>query len=340
MSVGLATAILATVSVGSATAITRGHGDGLSVAAKNPLVAERAYLGKVRPITVKVFTAVAPEQRVLDQIVTPKAGDAFAARDALAHGDALRQIRAARARIAHLAAPTQLANARKGMLRSASGLIRALKALHALSNDNDGRHLMSHVNKAGLRFSSSAQTFLTAVGEAFDAVHRGAPKHVGPHMKTPATRTSWIFAADRSCAAAAFKLADIHKYDGVQTLSAAESWDRLWQKGLDVAGRKLAAAPRPTAGTKLPRALRSRLHILRYGAKLFGQQLAGFHAASYSTLTRTQNQIHDLQPSMRALGKELRRYGAVNCGQIVALWGGAKHLLVTPQRKHHKTVSA
>lgn len=336
----LAIAIVATLGTGTAAAMTRGGSVAGIAAAQHtdPVVAQRAYLAKLAPVANRIYLAVSPAQHVLNAIDTPHAGDAFAARDALANGESLVRLTAAQRSLMRLAAPTGLTAQRHQLLTTTRGMIAALKALRSLRNDSDGRHLMSRVTKLGARLTVAAGNFDTAVDVTYQVVNRAEPKGFSIYRKAPVTQTSWIFGADRSCSAAEFTLSDLIKYRTVSSVSDAEALDRLWAHGLAVASHRIRAVPTPHGPARLPRTLSSRLRVLKYNSRLFAKLRSGLQHQSLSTVSAASDQIHSLQPSLRTLGKDLRSYGAVSCGQIIGIWGGNKHLL-TVVSQHHRTLS-
>ena len=83
--VAVSTALALTV--GADVAVLAGGATGVGVHSHgHSLAVERQYLGEVRPIAARIYAAISPAQDVVDRIAEPQSGDAFSARDALAHG--------------------------------------------------------------------------------------------------------------------------------------------------------------------------------------------------------------------------------------------------------------
>src|SRR5581483_242491 len=127
----------------------------------------------------------------------------------------------------------------------------------------------------------------------------------------------------------------------LSSLSNVEARGRLWMHALSKAGHAITSLPKPLGGSALPRTLRTRLHLLSYGSRVFARQLSALQQRSISSFTKASGQIHDVLPSLRALGSAMRSYGAVNCGEIIRVWGSAKRAPTSSSSTthHHHALS-
>jgi hypothetical protein len=291
------------------------------------LAAERRYVGEIRPIAARIYAAVSPAQDVVDHVAEPRYGDSFSARDALAHGDALTLLRSARHALMRLNPPSALATEQRQMVAGTDRIVAALTRLRGLSKNESSDHLMAVINGVGSTQLSNAEArYDDGIREAFRAVHRKAPRDFqGVSLPAPASRTGWIFSADRSCDAAQLHLAGLAKYQNTHTPSAGESIDALWTRVLTKTERTLVSLPRPRRASALPRTLRTRLRVLTYTAKLFTDARAGIRDRNVPAVVRAASEVRAAEPSLRVLGRAMRQYGAVSCGGIVEMWGG-KHV--------------
>jgi hypothetical protein len=331
-------AVALALTVGADVAIAAGGADGVAGIGGHgtSLAAERQYLKTLRPVATRIYAAVSPAQNIIDQIAEPHAGDAFSARDALAHGDALGKLRSARRALSRLDAPGPLAVQQRQMVAGTDAMIKALASMHGLAKNTNSTHLLAVINGVGsTRMPDAEMKYDRALRAAFRTGHWQAPNDFrARHLHAPVSQTGWIFGADRTCNAAALNLTDVIKYRNPQTLSDAESAGRVWMRALGKAGRKLTSLARPHGASALPRALRDRLHLVTYTSRLFAHELSGVRAQSISEMNRAVDQIRGSEPSMRVLGRALKSYGAVSCGAIVAVWGG-KHVATTSNHGHH-----
>src|SRR5690242_16254658 len=85
--------LAAVTSVDVVVAQDRREHDRKVAAARAERRAERAFLAKLTPVADDVFRAAAPVQAVLAALAEPGPDDIFAARDALAHGGSLAELR-------------------------------------------------------------------------------------------------------------------------------------------------------------------------------------------------------------------------------------------------------
>jgi hypothetical protein len=319
---------------GTAAAAGRSHH---AIAADNSAVA--AYLRSLRPIAANVIAAVGPAEDVMDAIALPHAGDAFAARDALAHGDAMQRLELARGALARLHAPTELAAKQRDLITATRQMTTALKALHSLSSLLNGARIIAKIDLlSGSKLATAEGKWDGAIEAAYHASGASAPHDFTNYRHAPRSRTRWIFGADRACTAASFKLGDLRKLENVQTLASAEAWARRWARVLSFVGHRLTGLKQPTGASALPRLLRSRLKVLLFNSKVFSRQLAGLKNASFSAVEKTDEQIHEILPSLRALSAEMNGYGAHSCGLIIGLWGG-KRPSTTSGGHHPRSVS-
>jgi len=327
LSAALAVALLATLAAGITVAARGGGGIAGVGRADDPVVADRTYLVSLQPIAAQVHAAVGPAVHVLAQINEPHAGDAFAARDALAHGEALARMRVVHAKLGRLKPPGELSSQHHKMVAAVRKMITALVRLHGFAGLTNGSRLITKFNIVGQgRFEGALQDWDDALAAAYRVrnLHEpGSLTRTLPH--SPRSRTGWIFGADRSCSAATYKLVNVEKYRDVPTVSAVESFDGIWQRTLAFVGHRITKLPHPRGAAALPTQLRSRLRLFAYDSRLFGRQLDGLRRESLSSVSRSQEQIHEVLPSLRALSSALRSYGAVSCGLIVGVWSG-KHL--------------
>lgn len=338
----IAVGILATLGVDIATAAQGGSGTAVAAARSHPGVASdvQHYLDSVRPIAAQVLSAIAPAEHIAEAIVEPRPGSAFAARDAVVHGGTINQMRTASAALAHLKAPATMAADQRQMVAAAGQLTRTMEAFRGLTSIVNGTHLVAAIDRISSdRLSAGEGNWNVALIKTFDAAHESVPRNFSTgQLGSAVTHTSWVFHADEACSAASYKLAGISKLRGVETLAAAEQWDRLWAKAFTFVSKRIGGLKRPTGAGSLPRVLQARLKLLGFNARLFNRQITGLKHESLSQVERTDAQIRDAQGSLRVLAQQLNSYGAESCGLVIGMWGGK--LPAGSHHSHHASVSA
>lgn len=329
--VAIGIGLLGTVGADIATAATSGGGSNAAAATTSShqssglSSAEVAYLRSLRPVAEKVLDALGPAENVMSAITEPHAGDAFAARDALVHGDALRQLAVAQQELGTLRPPTSFAAHQRGMVSAARQMAADLRQIRSMRSLVNGTRIIAKLdNLSGSKLATAEGKWDAAVEAAYERSNVGTPRDFTNFTHVPVSSTKWIFEADRTCSAASFKLANTRKYANEHTLAGAEKFDRLWARVLQFTGHRLAGLKRPAGASALPQPLRSRLKVLMFNSKVFTHQVAGLKAENLSAVDRAGDQIRELMPSLRVLASELSSYGAHTCGLVINLWSGKR----------------
>jgi hypothetical protein len=319
ISVGL----LVTLGVDIAAAAQGGITPTASAARHDDSAAVRTYLSGLRPVAMKVAAANAPAERVMTEIITPHAGDAFAARDALVYGETLTTLRSARAGLSQLHPPAALASQQRTLMSAVTSMTTAMRKVHALSSETNGVKLTAGLDEfADNSLASAIGDWKTALHSAYRIGHVAAPT-AGDGARA-ATRTAWIFGADRACSAASFRIADVNRRYNTSTVSGAEQYNRKWEATLTWISKRITALPRPHAASALPHLLAARLRLLAFNASQFRRLNTALRAQRLPAVERELNQIAQLRPSLRQFAGELDRYGARTCGLVIGSWGGKR----------------
>jgi hypothetical protein len=324
--VALALGLVAVMCVDVAVADQRRAHDRKVAAARAERRAERAYLERLRPLVVRVYRAAAPEQAVLDALADPEPTDVYAARDAFAHGRATADLAALAATLHRLAPPAALR-------QQTASLTKAVDDMHAAAADL-GSHAgdTSFADLADALNGDSATAFGTATAAFVDAVVAAfAHRQMTPPFDTPddgpdpgPTATSWIFGADRGCAAAYIRLLPVIKLQKQSSLAAARADIRLWSTTLLGLAKTFDRLPRPTGTASLPRALLLRLPAIRANGQVFAGQLRAIDRHDPTSYDAGVARLHELLPALGQLGRQMRAYGAVDCAIIMGGWAGDK----------------
>ncbi|HVV75377.1 MAG TPA: hypothetical protein VHC43_05015 [Mycobacteriales bacterium] len=325
----IAVGILATLGVDIAQAA---GGSGPDRAA-----AERTYLAQLRPIAVSIHNAMAPAEKVISAITQPHAGDAYAARDALVHGDALAGLDAARAQLAKLEAPAQLAKQQHDLVTAAAKMDNALRRVRSLVGVT-GMPLENAINRVSEgNLAVGAGDWQIALNQAFASEALTQPPGLGFEDQAPASRTAWIFRADRSCSAASYLIGDVVRLSQEHTLQADEAVEGHLSHMVSWLDKRLSVLPKPSGSSALPARLTLRLHTLGFTAKVFNKLRTGLARSNFALIGRGVNQLDQVKSTLRALAADMSRYGATSCGVVIGQWAGKD---VAPQQSHHKAVSA
>jgi hypothetical protein len=313
----IAVGIVATVGVDIAAATT---GSGPSAAS-----VEHSYLAQLRPIALRVHDAVAPTERVLHALVEPQPGDAYAARDALVHGDALAGLQSAQVDLQKLTPPTQLAAQQTDLLSAAKLMEGALRGVRGLA-DASGVHLLNQMNQVsnGSLWTGEAK-WGAALDKAFATGKLTPPPGLGsPTDRAPASRTAWIFGADRTCSAGSYLIDGASvQFLGDESLTAAETLYRRWHHAVAWIDQKLTALPKPSGAT-LPRPLEVQMRALGFTAGLYSQLPVALARADSTRIARLLNQLTEAKATLRGLSSGISRYGAKTCGLVIGILGGKR----------------
>jgi hypothetical protein len=319
----IALGLAATLSVDIAHA-TGGSGNSVAARRHSALSADRAYLAALRPVAVKVHDAITPAQTVMTAILEPHAGDAYAARDALVHGDALAGVHAARLALQHLHVPAGMAKPQHDLLVAAKQMENALRRARTWTSIA-GNHLFNAVNNFGDGgMTTGASNWEVALNDAYAKVHQNTPSAFATWTHASPSRTDWIFVADRSCSAATYKLGNLDQLIQERTEASIQAFNHHWESALNWLGSKLQALPRPSGTEAVPSALRARLRTLHFNAQIYARMISAIRYHSLSGVERAINQLAQVRATLRSLSSEMNRYGARSCGLIIGQWGGKR----------------
>jgi len=333
----IAIGLLGTVGADIVTAVT---GSGTAVAAGSHHAGHgqsddvTAYVNALRPLAVQLRVAVAPDEKIIEAIAVPRAGDAFAARDAVTHGTTLSAVRTVSKRLAALKAPAPMASHHRDMSRAVGSIEAAMAKLQTLRNLQNPAHLVARIDEIGSNQLETAEgNWDAALQAAFRLAHAKAPLDFSRgHLVAPVSRTSWIFNADRTCTAASYRLAGLAELAKNPSLSNGEKLARRWSRTMNWTGGRLAAIKRPRGVSRVPATLRSHLRVLGAVGKIFGQELGFIRNQNFAGAARSVEQLREISGSVELLASAMNRYGAHSCGLVIGSWGSS-----SPH--HHSSVS-
>jgi hypothetical protein len=322
----IAAGLVAVTCVDVAVAQQRREHDRKVAAARAERRAEVAFLAKLTPVADDVYRAAAPVQTVLAALADPGPDDIFAARDALAHGGSLAALRSLSKRVHALRAPVGLRESTASLVKAVDAMKDALTGLSANGDEQKFDALAEALGgDDATGFGVAQSDFVEAVVASYGH-QRAKPPFTsdtdGPRLR--GTSTTWIFTADKSCDTAYVGLLPLVKLEKQTSLSALRQIVTLWSRQLSRLAVAFARLPRPSDARRLPLAVTSRLGIIKSNAAIFNRELRAIANRDAASFDLADRQLHELLPSLAQLGKAMRSYGAVHCGQIMAIWAGDK----------------
>jgi hypothetical protein len=324
------------IAVGLVVTLAVGIAAGAAGSSPSAASQDKAYLAKLRPVAVAVHNAVAPVIRVISLLYEPHAGDSLAARDALIHGEAFSSLHSARLELAKLTAPRGLAQEQQKLLAAARLMEHALQGAHAFASES-GWRLSDAINQFGDGdILTGTNAWRDALNDAYATAHLSAPPSLGIAGEvSPPSRTAWIFAADRSCTAASYRVFDAFQRERPHSRTATEAAVGGFAQALSWIGGRLSSLPKPTGASALPRDLQAGLPSFKFDAKVFDQLRAGLIGHDPGMLASAVDQLEQARSSLWSLSKAFDRYGAASCGRAVRFWTGQ-----VPASRRQPNVSA
>jgi len=318
--------LAAVTSVDVVVAQDRREHDRKVAAARAERRAEQAFLVKLTPVANDVFRAAAPVQAVLAALAEPGPDDIFAARDALAHGGSLAELRKLSTALHALRPPVGLRAQTASVIEAVDAMKDALSGLSAHGNETKFDALAEALDGDDASGFGSAQgDFIEAVVASYGRQHARPPftsDADGPRLR--GTSTSWIFAADKACDTAYLGLLPVVKLEKQKTLSSLKQVVVLWSRELSGLAAAFARLPQPRDADRLPAAVTTRLGVIKTNAAIFDREVRAVTRRDADGFDLAERQLHELLPSLAQLGKAMRAYGAVHCGLIIAIWAGDK----------------
>jgi hypothetical protein len=315
----IAVGLVATLGVDIAQAASGGSGPSAATQ-------QRAYLERLRPIAVRVHDAVSPIEHMMSRIVEPHFGDAYAARDALIYGGSLAAVESALADLRKITAPVGLVSQQRQLVAAASAMHEALGDAPdlALLDDVD---LSYAVNGYGVGpLAVNAVKWQVALEAAFKGRAAVPPGLHTTGNRAPASRTEWIFGADRSCMRAVLMLTPASRRvvaDNRTPATLQDYWEH-WRHTIDWFGGKLAALPNPAGADALPKQFVAHLKALPFDAAVAARLKTALARGDQDRVLRAFDQLSQIRAGLRLLGADFKRYGARICGTAVSSFAGVR----------------
>lgn len=289
--------------------------------------AERHYLQQLQSVALDVGHAAAPVATILVALGEYAPGDLYAARDALARGNAASLLKSVETQLSAIRAPQPLRALAKQMSHDVEMMRTAALDLGSHVSTTNYEQLSTALNgDSSSAFEDAAGDFASTLSEAFSRQHLTPPFNaIGPGPLDGGSATDWIFGADRACVGADNALAAGDKYLNSDSLPALEALTRVWIRALSGVATAFERLRQPQGSAVLPSAIRDRLGVLRAGQRAFQAELNAVLNHDADGVIAAFDRVDALTPALGQLSKAMRSYGAAVCGDVMDEWAGVKH---------------
>lgn len=294
-------------------------------AAHEQLLRERTqYADALRGVAKRVYTDVLPVQHILDTLMTPHAGDIYAARDALANDASVESLRADLHRLDALRAPAGYGAAHRHLRAALEHMADVVAKMRKRADVRNPVTLNSDlVDSDNTGLISSEGAWRTALRDLYRTRHESPPATpmTGSAKHPPESLVGWVFEADRRCI-----VADVASIPLVRRLKTNSFDTAAMRRGALISRRlvrKLMALPVPRVGRdQLRQLVLSRLRSLDALSRAVSDAADAIDARNAGAAGRAVDRIRTTHVALRALARGFGHYHAVACQNFVGPAGG------------------
>lgn len=284
--------------------------------------AEAAYVAQVDAISRQLFVAVQPVQNSLDKLDATRPQYIDAARDSVVNSRTTTTVARLGARLAKLQPTTTLTVQHQALRNALRDMSKHLTTLEHGKKSKDASDMLDEpYSGAALNLSIAEddwQKTLVALDTATHRTQAPSPGGIGSHRPRaalPASKASWIFSADASCATAAHALYALKDPGDSASLGALAKYeDRYAAIVAKVTGdlRRVAmpAADRAYLQRTIYRSLKAN-DTLATSARNVAR---GLRTRDISLLNQAESQDHVAAKGLSTLSHDMTAYGAEYCG--------------------------